>query len=143
MYKVDYKTARFYVKFGPESLFNCVRFKMKDVHRLYLDGTHFKQRLGEREIPNSIVQSLCYFSTDSWTLQTADVRIDRGKFVNSTWEKALDGHLYQVTIGMGNYVKTIVDRTSSGVEKCIREGELYNLVAEVNDELMHAETSQC
>lgn len=82
MYKVDYKTARFHIEFGPKSLFDRVRFKMKDEHKLYLEGTHFKQRLGERDIPEDIVQSLCDFDINSWTLRTAEVRTDRGKFVN-------------------------------------------------------------
>lgn len=139
MYKVDYKTARFHIEFGPKSLFDRVRFKMKDEHKLYLEGTHFKQRLGERDIPEEIVQALCDFDANTWTLCTAEVRTDRGKFVNSTWERILNGHRYQVTIGMGNYIKTIVDRTTSGVEKCIRAGELYDMVAEVNAGLMRAE----
>ena len=140
MYKSNYETARFHLEFGPESLFERVRFKMKDVNKLYLDGKHFKQRLDERAIPDDIVQALCDFNINSWVLRTAEVRTDRGKFVNSTWERTLYGHRYQVTIGIGNYVKTIVDRTSSGVDKCIRGGELYDLVARVNDELMRAET---
>lgn len=139
MYKVDYKTARFHIEFGPKSLFDRVLFKMKDEHKLYLEGTHFKQRLGERDIPEDIIQALCDFDAKTWTLCTAEVRADRGKFVNSTWERILNGHRYQVTIGMGNYIKTIVDRTTSGVEKCIRAGELYDMVAEVNAELMKAE----
>ena len=140
MYKANYGTARFHVEFGPESLFERVRFKMRDVYKLYLDGKHFKQRLDERAIPDDIVQALCNFNIDSWVLRTAEVRIDRGKFVNSTWERMLYGHRYQVTIGIGNYVKTIVDRISSGVDKCIRGGELYDMVARVNDELMREET---
>ena len=139
MYKANYDTARFHVEFGPQSLFVRVRFKMRNVHKLYLDGNHFKQRLDEREIPDDIVQALCDFNINSWVLQTAEVRTDRGKFVNSTWERTLYGHRYQVTIGIGSYVKAIVDRTSSGVDKCIRGGELYDLVARVNDELMREE----
>ena len=141
MYKANYETARFHVEFGPESLFVRVRFKMGNVHKLYLDGKHFKQRLDDRAIPDDIVHALCDFDINSWVLRTAEVRTDRGKFVNSTWERALYGHRYQVTIGMGNYVKTIVDRTSSGVDKCIHGGELYDLVSRVNDELMREEKS--
>ena len=48
MYREDYPKARFHIQFGPASLFERVRFKMKDVHKLYLGGTHYKKRLSER-----------------------------------------------------------------------------------------------
>ncbi len=136
MYRENYPKARFHIQFGPASLFERVRFKMKDVHKLYLDGTHYKKRLSERDIPPVIMEALLEFDVSSWKLQTAEVRTDRGKFVNSTWEKVVDGHHYWVTIGMGNYVKTIVDRTTSGLDKCIRSGELYDFVESVNSQLM-------
>lgn len=59
------------------------------------------------------------------------------KVFNSTWERVIDGHHYWVTIG--NYVKIIVDRTTSGMDKCVRSGELYDFVERVNAELMDAE----
>lgn len=142
MYKENYSKARFHIQFGPASLFERVRFKMKDAHRLYLDGTHYQKRLSERNIPPEILRALCSFDAETWELKTAEVRTDRGKFVNSTWEKVIDGHRYQVTIGMGNYVKTIVDRTSSGMDKCIRSGELFDFVEHVNAELMREEEAQ-
>ena len=73
----------------------------------------------------------------TWMRKTAEVRTDRGKFVNSAWERVIDGHHYWGTIG--NYVKTIVDRTTSGMDKCVRSGELYDFVERVNAELMDAE----
>jgi len=82
------------------------------------------------------------FDANTWELKTAEVRTDRGKFVNSTWEKIVDGHHYQVTIGMGNYVKTIVDRTTSGMDKCVRTGELYDFVELVNAQLMAEERGE-
>ena len=103
---------------------------------LYLDGTHYKKRLSERDIPPDILEALLDFDASTWTLQTAEVRTDRGKFVNSTWEKVINGHHYWVTIGIGNYVKTIVDRTTSGMDKCIRSGELFDYVESVNAQLM-------
>ena len=69
----------------------------------------------------------------------ASVRSDRGKFVDSTWEACVDDLRYWVTIGMGNYVRTIVAKDSSGVEKCVRGGDFYEFVERVNRELMDAE----
>ena len=142
MYRENFSRARFHVQFGPSSLFERVRFKMKDVHKLFLEGTHYQKRVSERNIPPEIIDALLEFDASTWTLQTAEIRTDRGKFVNSTWEKIINGHRYQVTIGMGNYVKTIVDRTTSGMDKCVRSGELYDYVERVNSELMASEELQ-
>ncbi len=142
MYQENYPKARFHIQFGPASLFERVRFKMKDVHKLYLDGTHYKKRVSERDIPPAILEALLEFDVSTWELQTAEVRTDRGKFVNSTWAKDVDGRHYWVTIGMGNYVKTIVDRTTSGLDKCIRSGELYDFVESVNTQLMADDTAK-
>lgn len=136
MYREIYDKARFHIAFGPPSLFERVRFKMKDVHKLFLHGTHYRKRVLERNVPPDVLDALLDFDADSWELKTAEVRVDRGKFVNSTWEKVIDGHHYQVTIGMGNYVKTIVDKTTSGMDKCVRAGSLYEFVEQVNAELM-------
>ncbi len=76
----------------------------------------YKKRLSERDIPTEVLEALLDFDASTWNLQTAEVRTDRGKFVNSTWEKVIDGRHYWVTIGIGNYVKTIVDRTTSGMD---------------------------
>lgn len=139
MYRENYSKARFHIRFGPPSLFERVRFKMSNAHKLYLDGTHYKKRLSERDIPPEILEALLDFDASTWILQTAEVRTDRGKFVNSTWEKIINGHHYWVTIGIGNYVKTIVDRTTSGMDKCVRSGDLYDFVERVNTDLMAAE----
>lgn len=139
MYRENYEKVRFHIEFGPESLFERVRFKMKDVHKLYLDGSHFRKRMDERNIPSSVMELLQQFDASIWTLKTAEVRKDRGKFVNSTWEIVLQGERYWVTIGMGNYIKTIVRREASGMDKCVRKGEYYDFVERVNRELIDAE----
>lgn len=131
--------VRFHVEYGPDSLFERIRFKMKDVHVLNMNGPHFNERLKERNIPEEIVEKLKEFSIDEWTVKTAEVRKDRGKFYNSTWERIVDGKKYWVTIGLGEIVATIVCKDASGVEKCVREGEYYDFVEKVNRELMDAE----
>lgn len=141
MYHEDYNKIRFHVEFGPPALFERVRFKMKDVHKLYLQGSHFIKRAQERQIPEEIMQSLLNFDVNEWTLKTTEVREDRGKFVNSTWEKTIDGVHYWVTIGMGNYIKTIVLRDTSGMDRCVRSGPYYDFVERVNRQLMDEEVS--
>lgn len=139
MYKQKYKRIRFHVEFGPPSLFERVRFKMKDVTTLYMDGVHFQTRASERNIPNDIMDRLQQFDTNEWHVVTASVREDRGKFVDSTWEIVINGVRYWVTIGMGTFIKTIVIKETSGVENCIRSGEYYDFVEEVNRKLMDEE----
>lgn len=136
MYKENYKRVRFHVEFGPPSLFERVRFKMKDVTTLYMDGVHFQTRASERNIPDDIMARLLQFDINEWRVVTASVREDRGKFVDSTWEIVINGVRYWVTIGMGTFIKTIVIKETSGVENCIRSGEYYDFVEQVNRKLM-------
>lgn len=136
MTKSKYTLIRFNIEFGPPSLFERVKFKMKDVTTLYLDGQHFKQRLSERNIPQEVYDKLKSFSADEWQLRTAEVRSDKGKFINSTWEIELNECRYWVTIGLGNFIQTIVVKDTSGVDKCVRSGEFYDFVEQVNRALM-------
>lgn len=142
MYKQDYKRVRFHIEFGPASLFERVRYKMKDVTILYMDGRHFRKRVCERNIPDVVISKLLKFDANVWKLKTASVREDRGKFVDSTWEVEINGVRYWVTIGMGNYIRTIVAKETSGIEKCIREGEYYDFVDQVNKDLMEESRRQ-
>lgn len=128
--------VRFNVEFGPPSLFERVRFKMRDVHSLNMNGPHYNTRLSERFIPVAVVDHIENFDINDWRLVTAEVRRDRGKFYNSTWEYVYDGQAYWVTVGLGGIVVTIVKKDSSGIEKCVRSGEFYNYVEEVNKKLM-------
>lgn len=128
--------ARFHVEVGPPALFERVQFKMKNVHRLYIDGKHYNKRKSERNIPEEVIEKILRFDSAEWALKTAEVRPDRGKFMNSTWEVVCDGKPYWVTIGIGNYIITIVQRNSSGMDSCIRNGDFYDFVESVNRKLM-------
>jgi hypothetical protein len=139
MFNAKYKKIRFNAEFGPPSLFERVRYKMRDVTELYMDGAHFKARLSERDIPDAVIKRLRHFNIAEWTLRTAEVREDRGKFVDSTWEVEEEGIRYWVSVGLGNYITTIARKDSSGVEKCIRSGDYYDFVEQVNIELMDAD----
>jgi len=72
----------------------------------------------------------------------AEVRIDKGKFVNSTWERMLNGKRYWVTVGFNNCIQTIVVKETSGFGKIARNGELYDYVQKVNRALMEDENKQ-
>ena len=131
--------VRFHVDLGPSSLFERVHFKMKDVHRLDLTSIHFRKRCVERRIPVEVLDCLCHFDISKWTLKLADVRKDRGKFYSSTWEYVWNGRKFWVTIATGNKVLTIVEKSSSGLDGCIRDGVLFDFVDRVNQVLMEEE----
>ena len=135
MYRQNYERARFHIQYGPASLFERVRFRMKDVHVLF-PGKHYQQRARERQVPDEVLAALCQFDCGTWELRTAEVRTDRGKFVSSGWETEVDGHRYLVSIGVGNYIKTIYRVTGHGAGQCVRAGELYDFVDRVNRQLM-------
>ncbi len=131
--------VRFHIEFGPASLFERVQFKMKDVHGLQIGGPHYNARKSERNIPNEVLDRINHFDTSEWKLITAEVRADRGKFYNSTWEYRYNDAAYWLTIGIGDCVITIVKKDSSGIERCLRNGELYDFVEKVNRDLMDNE----
>jgi len=83
---------------------------MKDVHILYLDGEHFNDRLSEKNVPAVAFDHIKEFNANEWTLKTAEVRTDKGKFVNSSWEFTYDNERYWITVGVGNYITTIVKK---------------------------------
>ena len=137
-----FKTARFHIDTGPDSLFTRVRFKMKDVTDLRIDGKHFSGRCIERNIPEELIRKIQIFSKDEWTVKTAEVRTDSGKFINSTWETIYEGQRYWITIGWSQLVETIVSKTSSGKCGITTGGELYEFVEKVNADLMMQEKAQ-
>lgn len=141
LFTAKYTRVRFHIEFGPPSLFERVLFKMKDVQKLYMDGAHFKKRTAEREIPPEVLEMLKDFDSSKWVLKTAEVRVDRGKFVDWTWETECNGEKYWVTIGIGDYITTIVQKKTSGLDKCIKEGVYFDFVEKVNRELMDSEIS--
>lgn len=140
IFNKKYKRVRFHIEFGPHSLFERVKFKMKNVSRLYMDGAHLQTRIKERNISEDILKQLKEFNINEWKLVTASVDRDSGKFVDSTWEILIDNTRYWITIGMGTYVKTIVIKETSGIDKCVQSGEYYDFVDEVNKKLMEKES---
>ena len=134
-----FSKSRFHKEYGPKSLFERVEFKMKNVNNLKLHGKHFKQRLKDREIPQKVLNEIESFDKNKWKVVTAEVRNDKGKFVNSTWEYEIDNIRYWITVGFNDTVQTIIVKDSSGMDNIVKDGELYNFVNEVNIKLMEEE----
>lgn len=132
---MKFEKSRFHIEFGPESLFERVIFKMKDIHELKFT-THCIKRCIERQIPIHIIDKIKEFNIQNWQLVTSEVRNDKGKFINSTWERIIDNRKYWITIGFNNVVQTVVIKNSKGTNKAIKSGEIYDFVDKVNKELM-------
>ena len=70
---------------------------------------------------------------------TAEVRIDKGKFVSTAWSVDVDGQEWWVVIGFDATVKTVI-RAARGKlalgDEIVRSVNLYEFVASVNAQLM-------
>ena len=90
----------------------------------------------ERDAPLDTLQN---FDPDRWCLMTAEVRTDKGKFVNSAWSVNVDGQDWWVVIGFNQTMKTVIRtarrKLALGAD-IVRSGELYDFVASVNRQLM-------
>lgn len=133
---IRFETARFHVEYGPESLFQRVQQKMGEVTSLSLTGSHYRIRKRERNIPKEVLQRIEQFNHCEWELVACEVRTDKGKFVNSTWETIWDEQRYWITIGFNNFVQTVINKDSSGVGDIVKGGALYDFVDQTNRELL-------
>ena len=133
---VKFAVARFHALTGPPELFERVRFKMRDVRVLKTHARHVQDRSYQRDAPLDRLQN---FEPDRWRLITAEVRTDKGKFVNSAWSVDIDGQEWWVVIGFDATMKTVI-RAAHGKRALgsdiVRSGVLYDFVASVNGELM-------
>ena len=142
-----FERARFHVNTGPTSLFERVKFIMRGNRPVKIDGPHFTMRVKERHIPSEVVEMVASFNASDWSVVSAEVRVDKGKFVASSWGREYNGHYYVVIIGLGDIAETIYD-TDLPCPK-FRPGRLknflenrspfYDFVEKVNQELMDAE----
>ena len=131
-----FQKARFHIDSGPKSLFDRIHFKMDSVNSLNLSAKHFVERCKERMLPLEIIQRMQNFNAHEWKLVVGEVRVDTGKFVNSTWEYICENENYWLTIGFGNVAETIVKKESGGKDRIVESGEIYDFVAAVNEKLM-------
>ena len=134
-----FQTSRFHVKYGPQSLFDRVKFKMKDVQALKENSDHYSKRVIERNIPEYIKNRLKNFNMNEWELVMAEVRNDTFKFVNSTWEIVYNGEPYWIVVGFHDTVMTIFKSYGDENRNAIRDGSIYESVEKVNKELMDNE----
>ena len=130
-----FETRRFHVLTGPASLFERVRFKVLSDPQTLRPGGHARSRRVEYGIPSSILES---FPND-WVVMLAEVRVDSGRFVRSTWRKVIGHEAFWLVIGYNPQVVTIYKSGLGKVamsEIIVTRGEFYNFVAKINHELM-------
>ena len=131
-----FPVARFHASTGPPELFERVRFKMRDVRALKTHARHVEERGYERDAPLDQLQN---FDPNYWRLMTAEVRTDKGKFVNTAWSVDINGQEWWVVIGFDATMKTVI-RAARGKQalgaEIVRSGDLYEFVASVNRQLM-------
>ena len=129
--------GRFHVSTGPPELFARVREVMAAVTRLDCTTTHFDERQAERGAPP--VTSFEQFDSLEWELMAAEVRIDTGKFLASTWKRTFGHDTWWIVIGLHNALITAyrADPAKVGAgASSISFGTLYEKVASVNAELL-------
>ena len=131
-----FEISRFHIDSGPESLFNRARFVFSKVKTLKLHGSHARERVITRRIPQKLIDKITIFNCEEWNLKGLEVRNDTGKFVSSSWEYVIEDVKYWVVVGFHDTVKTIIIKDSSGKKDVIESGELYDFVAKVNQNLM-------
>lgn len=142
---ITFGQARFHVSLGPMSLFERIRFKMKGRRELLLSGSHFLRCIADGAIPTAIVETLQYFDAEEWVLLSAEVRVDNGEFVSSSWGRKIGKRYYVITIGYSNFVETIYETVNLDAKLHANgtgcyvtpQDKLYNYVERVNYELMH------
>mgnify|MGYP006268672059 CR=1 FL=1 len=102
-----------------------------------LHADHYKKRKEDRKIDAKVENIIKNFDIQKWKLVTAEVRKDKGKFINSTWEKVINEEKIWIVIGFNDTVETVIKKSSDGKgESIMKEGELYEYVEKVNKELM-------
>jgi len=101
---------------------------------LKLHAPHLKKRLFERGVS---IEDINVLQQDEWELMTAEVRVDKGKFVNCAWRKPYRNAFLWVVVGFGETVETVILKNGDGLnDQVVTSGELYDFVDEVNRNLM-------
>jgi hypothetical protein len=125
--KRECRFAQFLVEDGPEALFRRVRFIM---------GKKPHARIAT-VIPGARKPLEKIINLREWQVVAATVRVDRGKFVTSTWEGALNGEDWRVEIGMNETVLSIGRISCLGrLSRDLNAASFYRFVADVNNDLM-------
>lgn len=134
---MKFSKSRFHIDFGPDILFERVREIMSGERTLRTNATHFNLRFKERNMSENIEEEISKFDAEKWDLIIAEVINDSGKFINSTWEKYIDGRKIWIVIGFNDTIETIIVKNGRGDgDDIVKEGEIYDFVENVNEKLV-------
>ena len=104
------------------------------------DKVEYLKRAIERDAP---IDSMLEFNASDWSLMTAEVDYNKGKFVSSAWQRKIDGRSWWIVIGLNEVVMTVIETDKRGVgDEIIREGAFYTKVEFVNRNLMNKEVDR-
>ena len=92
---------------GPLSLFRRIRQVMAAPRRLAVRKEKLVSFARTWPSTSEELEAVLDFDSAEWTLNSAMVRQDTGKFVQSTWRKKIGEKFYFVTIGYGDSVERI------------------------------------
>jgi len=138
--KKTFNIYRFHKDFGPTSLFERVYFKMKDRNKLKLHSKHFKEKVEKRKIPLEVINKIENFNINEWELISVEIRGDKFKFINSTWEKHFSQGKLWIVIGFNDTVMTAIWKNGKGLgSPIIKNGLIYDLTQIANRNLMNDE----
>ena len=137
MGRMPFKTASFHVEYGPDVLFERVRYVMGKKAGGARPTKHFMRRAEERGVPRAVLDAVADFRAAEWDLVSCGARTDKGKFVKSVWKRHFDDGEYWLAIGLAEGAMTVIRKDGgSGKEGAVRGGELYEFVRQVNQALM-------
>lgn len=132
---------RFHVRSGPASLFERIRYVLREPRDLKLHASHFQARAGERRAP---VEEIQLFDAAQWDLMAAEVRADTGKFVKTAWRRMIDRQTWWIVMAFNDTVQTVYpsdDNFQKFGPDVVTGGEFYEFVERVNRGLMEADTA--
>lgn len=136
-----FKKYTFHISEGPKSLFSRVKFKIRGV-RSVNDTEHSLERFFERfrnrqQLMLSLKEELDNFDFRKWNLVMASVSPVTYRWVDSAWERILDGTEIRVIIGLYHNLLTVMIKDSpTNLSYIVKKGtDLYNKVDTVNRNL--------
>lgn len=129
---------------GPLSLFRRIRQVMAAPRRLAIRESALAAFARTWPSTKDELESILDFYPAEWTLHSAWVRRDTGKFVGSTWRRKIGEKHYFVSIGYGDYAEKIwwqhlVHETpdfSDWIASGNSEPRLVDTVERINAELL-------
>ena len=133
--KAPVRTAQFHVIDGPAVLFERVQFKLRQPRVLRFKDPDLQRKAAA----NGLIDQLVNFDPREWTLVSAVVREDNGKFIKSGWVRAVGKRTWFVLVGF-EVIEELCDATIADMYSTYPDSHpLREKVEAANTELMNAD----